>query len=693
MSFSEVAKIKFNTSASGNGAPLIEVRGVSFVYHGVEGAEDVYALRGVSFSVDSGEMMCVRGASGAGKSTLLRILGCLDRPSEGSYRFGQRDVGELDEDELAQLRLQGIGFVFQDFQLLDTATVGQNVELPATGLRIAPGERRRRTRELLREVGLEDKLACFPRELSGGEQQRVGVARALMGGAAAILADEPTGALDSAQADELLTLLEEVAASGHAVVVVSHDALVAERAHRVIDLADGQVAGGQPWTPQPSVKVRETSTHRRRSRWASCSPPFLLHGLRRGGIRTTLMAGATVVGIALVIVLLGVTQGAFGGATKAVGDMGASWITVAGSRFRVVGARENGQFEPVREVELTRTDAALIESRVGNVRSTHPQLARHLDVRVGDRILNDVFVVAQSDTVPRTVLDIPWPMALGRGLSASDSEEFRQVCVVGPYVAERMFGPGEGAIDAHIDVGGLPFRVKGVLGPNPVPTSIFLAGNRTPPSDEEIAEMEQQIGTIVFLPFGTAAETVFGTEILNSIVVEAEDPQLVHETATEIRNLIVATHGTEGVTVEVNATLADAYARMAGFGTTTLAGVGIVGLFGTGLIVMSAMLAAVDSRKQEIGLRLAFGARRVEILLQFTGEAVLISLLGGAIGAVAGFAVGPNVSSFLDLPFAIEPWFLAVALFCAVATGVLAGYFPASRAARVEPATWLGHVD
>ena len=662
------------------------------MYSGVEGAEDVYALRSVSFSVDSGEIVCVRGASGAGKSTLLRILGCLDRPSDGSYRFGQRNVGELHQDELAQLRLQGIGFVFQDFQLLDTATVGQNVELPATGLRIAPGERRRRARALLQRVGLVDKLDCLPTELSGGEQQRVSVARALMNGAAVILADEPTAALDSAHADELLTLLEEVAASGHAVVVVSHDALVAGRAHRVVDLDEGQVVDGNPSTPQPSVEPRVAPTRPRRSLWASCAPPLLLHGLRCGGIRSTLMFLATVVGMALVIVLMGVTRGAFAGVVQAVGDMGASRITVTGTEYRLVGAPEHGVFEPVRPVELTQTDIALIESRVGNVRSTEAQLMRSLDVRLGDMVLSSVFVVAQSDTVLRTVVDIPWPVVLGRGLSASDSEELRQVCVVGPNVAERMFGTGEDAIDAYIDVGGLPFRVKGVLGPNPAPTSIFFAANATP-TDAEVAGIEEQLGTVVFLPFRTAAQTLFGTETLDNILVEVEDPQLVQETASEIRDLIVNTHGSDGVDVEVNATLAEAYARVRGFGATALAGVGVVALLGTGLIVMSAMLVAVDSRKQEIGLRLTFGARPVEILVQFTGEAVSIALLGGVLGAVAGIAVGPHVSHVLDLPFAIEPWFAGVVVLCSVVTGVLAGYLPASRAAKVAPATWLGHVD
>ena len=672
------------------GSPLIDLVDIRYAYSGTVVGEDVHVLRGVSLSVDSGEMVCIHGSSGAGKSTLLRIIGCLDRPSEGTYQFGEGDVGELDDDGLAQLRLLGIGFVFQDFQLLDTSTVAQNVELPATCLGTAPEQRRRRARELLKLVGLADKLNRFPAELSGGEQQRVCIARALMNGATAILADEPTGSLDSANADEVLTILEELASRGHAVVVVSHDAAVAGRAHRVVNLADGQVVGGDPAAAQHPVKVRAAPPARRRMLWGPGAFALLFHGLRSGGIRTMLMAFASIVSIFLVIVLMGMSRGAFGGVAHAVGDMGAGRITVSGVAARLIGAPEDGRFEPVQKVELTGGDAALIASRVDNVRTTYPLLSRYLDVRRGDRVLHNVSVIAQTETLLRTVIDMPWPLARGTGLTARDSDELRQVAVVGPGVRERLFTTVEEPIGDFVYVGGYPLEIKGVLGPNPAPKSIFFAG--TAASDEAKADIEQQLGTVVYLPLRTAAETVFGTETLDSIIVEVVDAALVEETASEIHDLIVHTHGRPGVGVEVNATLADAYARVSGLSRTALAGVGVVALLGTALIVMSAMLMAVDSRKQEIGLRMAFGARRLEVLLQFAGEAVLVVLLGGAIGAATGFVLGPYLSSLLDLPFAFEPWFAGVAFACSVATGVLAGSFPASRAARVQPATWLGHV-
>ena len=667
--------------------PPIDVVGVGYAHAGPGG--EVRVLSDVSLQVGAGELVCIRGPSGAGKSTLLRVLGCLDRASEGSYRFCGEDVGALDHDGLARLRLEGIGFVFQDFQLLDAATAERNVELPAACLAVDAGTRRRRARELLDLVGLAGRHGHYPGELSGGERQRVGVARALMNDARVVLADEPTGSLDSAQADGVLALLGRVAARGHAVVVVSHDAAVAGRADRVVELAGGRVVGGVPAAPCPPVARRAAQPAVRRSRWGSGALADMLRGLRGGGVRTALMAFAAVAGVAAVVVLMGMSSGAYGGVAGAVADMGAARITVTPASHRLVGAREEGRFEPVPRVGLTLRDVELIESRVDNVRAAYAKLARELDVGRGGRVLDNVLVLAQSGTALRTItLDRPWPVARGAGLSARDIGEAHPVAVVGPTVRDKLFGPGEEPLGAHVQIGGAPFEIKGVLGPHPVPAD-FWAHNRTA---DEVAHVVEQRGTVVFLPFRTAVETLFGAETVRrhmTIAVETEDAARAGETARAIRDLIVGTHGREGVNVKVDATLADAYAEVTGLGAATLAGVGVVALLGTALVVMSAMLTAVDARKREIGLRMAFGARRTDVLVQFLGEAVLVVAAGGAVGAVAGHLAGPYLSSLANFPFAGEPWFAGAAVVCAAGTGMLAGTVPAWLAARVQPAAWL----
>lgn len=308
-----------------------------------------------------------------------------------------------------------------------------------------------------------------------------------------------------------------------------------------------------------------------------------------------------------------------------------------------------------------------------NVRAVYPQLVRELDVGRGGGVLDNVLVFAQSGTVLRPTLGLAWPLARGVGITARDIEEANPVAVVGPTVRDKLFGPDEEPLGAHVQLGGATFEIKGVLGPYPAPADIYLRNN---PTAAEVASLKAQFGTAVFLPFRTAVETLFGAATVGrymAIVVETVDPTRARETARAIRDLIVRTHGREGVIVEVDATLADAYARVTGLSAATLAGVGVVALLGTALVVMTTMLTVVDARKQEIGLRMAFGARHPDILAQFLGEAVLVAVAGGAVGAAAGYLAGPYLSSLANLPFAGEPWFAGAGLVCAAAAGMLAG--------------------
>jgi putative ABC transport system ATP-binding protein len=219
---------------------VIEVRDVTKVYR--TGSLEVEALRGVSFEIESGEYVAVMGPSGSGKSTLMHILGCLDVPSSGEYRLAGDDVSTMSEDELAHVRNKRIGFVFQQFNLLASLTAWRNVELPLLYAGIERGERRRRALEALDRVGLGDRVDHRPGELSGGQQQRVAVARALVTDPDLILADEPTGNLDSVSARDVMALLAELHASGRTIVLITHDAGVAEAAGRSIRILDGQLA-------------------------------------------------------------------------------------------------------------------------------------------------------------------------------------------------------------------------------------------------------------------------------------------------------------------------------------------------------------------------------------------------------------------------------------------------------------------
>jgi putative ABC transport system ATP-binding protein len=226
------------------GTRIIELAGVTKVYR--TGEVSVEALREVSFVVSEGELVAIMGPSGSGKTTLLAILGCLDRPTTGSYRLVGQEVAALDETRRAGVRRERIGFVFQAYNLIPRSSAYKNVELPLVYAGVPARERHDRALEALAEVGLSERAQHFPRQLSGGEQQRVAIARALVVRPSVVLADEPTGNLDSASAEEVLKLLERLHAQGTTIVMVTHSSTVAERASRILRLADGLIVADEP---------------------------------------------------------------------------------------------------------------------------------------------------------------------------------------------------------------------------------------------------------------------------------------------------------------------------------------------------------------------------------------------------------------------------------------------------------------
>src|SRR5450759_1576904 len=237
---------------SSPGVPLIELVDVTKIFR--SGDLDVEILHGVSLQVYPGEFLAIMGASGSGKTTLMNILGCLDRPTTGTYRFMGEDVSGFERDELARLRREAFGFVFQSYNLIGTVSALENVEVPAIYSGMPPAERDTRAKELLGSLGLGERLQYRPSQLSGGQQQRVSSARALMNGGRIVLADEPTGALDSKSGVEVMALLQDLSRRGHTVILITHALDIAAQAKRVIEIRDGRIvsdpgpklAGSQP---------------------------------------------------------------------------------------------------------------------------------------------------------------------------------------------------------------------------------------------------------------------------------------------------------------------------------------------------------------------------------------------------------------------------------------------------------------
>jgi putative ABC transport system ATP-binding protein len=219
--------------------PLIETRDLWKTY--VMGQEEIHALRGVSITIERGEYVAIMGPSGSGKSTLMNLIGCLDTPTKGSYLLNDKEVASMNDDELARIRNEEIGFVFQTFNLLPRATALHNVELPLVYAGVQGKDRQQRAREALAKVELSDRSLHRPNELSGGQRQRVAIARALVNNPSILLADEPTGNLDSKTGNEIMGVFERLHGTGDTIIVVTHEADIAAYAHRVIHIRDGQV--------------------------------------------------------------------------------------------------------------------------------------------------------------------------------------------------------------------------------------------------------------------------------------------------------------------------------------------------------------------------------------------------------------------------------------------------------------------
>jgi macrolide transport system ATP-binding/permease protein len=648
--------------------PLIELKDIWKTY--VTGGEvRVDALKGVSLSIYPGEFVAIMGASGSGKSTLMNILGCLDRPSDGQYFFAGQDVSKLDADALAYLRREAFGFVFQSYNLLATATAEENVEIPAIYAGLSPEERRQRATQLLDSLGLGDRLTHRPSQLSGGQQQRVSIARALMNGGQIILADEPTGALDSKSGAEVMTLLEELAAEGHTVILITHDASVAAHARRVIEIKDGEIVKDSGIRATPAIAMG-----------ARLDVPDLAHGtasaallgglgeslrmamrsLKANIFRTVLTLLGIVIGVSSVVAMLAIGEGAKQRVVQQIGSMGTNLLVI---RPQFNNARGRG---PV--ATLTRQDADAI-GELPYVMAAMPEVQGTVVVRYGNIDYTPEDVTGTSDALP---LVRSWPLSRGIFFTQEDIRSYASVAVLGQTVYEALFPDGSDPIGKYILVRDLPFQVIGVMGPK---------GGTSQGDDAD---------NTVFVPVTTAMLRLFGQRFLRSITVAVSDLNQVDATQQAVLELLEERHRTQDFRVrnmaELLATATEAQDTL----TIFLGSMAAISLLVGGIGIMNIMLVSVTERTREIGIRMATGARQRDILQQFLSEAIVVSAIGGVVGVVVGVGAGLTIQAFGN-PIAFTAAPMVLAFGCAAATGLIFGYAPARKAAKLDPVVALSN--
>lgn len=637
--------------------PLIELRGISRTYYNGEIAVPV--LRGIDLTIRRGEFVAIMGASGSGKSTLMNILGCLDRPSTGQYWFDGHDVSKLNSDGLARLRRESFGFVFQSYNLLPRISACANVEMPASYASLKARERQDRAAQLLRRLGLDDRMDHRPGELSGGQQQRVSIARALMNGGEIILADEPTGALDSHSGREVMKLLSELSEEGYTIILITHDSKVAEHAHRQIEIADGQIVSD----PGPSYAIEGTPLERQLLKHKPSIARELYQGARTaigsmtGNLfRTALTLLGIVIGVASVITMLAIGDGAREEVVNRISAMGSNLLLV---RPGVPGQRGGWNI-----ATLVPEDVDAINT-LPNIIAAVPELTGSQTLRY-DNADHQAEVNATSWQFPAVR---QWPVAQGSFFGQADEGEYAPVAVLGRTTAKALFGQVD-PLGRYILMNNVLFQVVGVM------------------SERGASPMGQDQDDVVLVPYTTGSMRIFGQQHLRNVTIAVDDTSRMDEVQAHVHQLLLQRHSVEDFQIYNMASLIDTVSETQDTFTWLLGSVAAISLLVGGIGVMNIMLVSVTERTREIGIRMATGARARHILQQFLLEALAVSALGGLIGVSLGLGTAALVAYFgTPVSYSLLPVLLAFG--CAFGTGLLFGFLPARKAARLDPVTAL----
>ena len=639
--------------------PIISLRGLTRQFQ--TGAETVTVLRDVDLDIHRGELVAIMGQSGSGKSTLMNILGCLDRATSGTYRFAGRDVGKLAPDALAELRREHFGFIFQRYQLLPDLDAVENVEIPAIYAGVDAGARRKRAIDLLTRLRLGERLDHRPNALSGGQQQRVSVARALMNGGEVILADEPTGALDSKSGKELMALLHELHGDGHTIIIVTHDPQIAAQTERVIEISDGVIiddrrSGMDTRVDKASVDMRRAGAWRE---WFDSGLEALRMALRSmvaHKLRTFLTMLGIIIGIASVVSVVALGQGSQQMVLENIASIGTNTINVyPGSGF---GDRRSSRIQT-----LLPSDAEALAAQ-DYADSVSPQVTSNATVLYRNTSSN-----ASITGVGEGYFQVNGrTFAEGVGFNGTSITQRTQEAVIDENARDAFFINGEEPVGQVIMLGKVPVRVIGVV---ENVTGFGPGGN----------------SANVYVPYTTAMDRILGQSYLGSIAVRVSDDFDMAQAEAEITELLTRLHdGKEDFFLQNTATIRETIESTSATLTLLISTIAVISLVVGGIGVMNIMLVSVSERTKEIGIRMAVGARRGDILRQFLIEAVLVCFVGGAAGVGLSFGLGSLLTALVSgARVSYSPESIVLAIASASLIGVVFGFMPARSAARLDP--------
>lgn len=636
---------------------LIECRNINR-YFG-EGTNRVHILKDINLTIRKGDFIAIMGQSGSGKSTLMNILGCLDSATSGSYKIDGVETAQMSGDELAALRRRKFGFIFQRYNLLSALSARENVSLPAVYAGMGQKERHERADMLLADLGLSGKEDNRPNELSGGQQQRVSIARALMNGGEIILADEPTGALDSGSGEMVMEIIRGLHAKGHTIILVTHDPKIADFANRIIEIKDGEIIADT--SKNAEIPPSGVESRREQQSWLFFKDQFVeafkmsVQAIMAHKMRSLLTMLGIIIGIASVVSVVALGRGT---QEKILSDISAIGTNTIG----VYPGKGFGDRRRHRIRTLTIADAQAI-GKQSYVDSVTPMTSSS-----GTVTYRNTNVTAQLYGAGEQYFSVRGiKLERGRLFDQSDVDSAAQVVVIDPNTRKQLFPEGTDPLGKIILFGKRPLRIIGI-------------------TSEDQNGFGGADNLQMWAPYTTVMNRISGERYISSVTVKIKDEVSTSVAEQGLKELLLARHGTEDFFTSNSDSIKQTIEKTTSAMTLLISCIALISLVVGGIGVMNIMLVSVTERTKEIGVRMAIGARQANILQQFLIEAVLICLIGGAAGILLSYLIGTGFNAVAtEFAMSFSTWSIVSAVVCSTFIGILFGFMPAKNASQLNP--------
>lgn len=642
---------------------IIELKKIN-KYFG-HGENRVHILKDISIDIEEGDFIAIIGQSGSGKSTLMNIIGCLDKATNGSYKISDREIIKFSKDELSKLRQQKFGFIFQKYNLIASLTAQENVALPSIYAGLSEEARNERAKELLEKLELENKLKNKPNELSGGQQQRVSIARALMNGGEIILADEPTGALDSKSGETVMEIITNLHKEGHTIILVTHDKNIAEYANRVIEIKDGEIykdSRKNKLISSPNIKINTEGTEEKNLKSSinihktqmKESLKMSVNAIVTHKMRSLLTMLGIIIGIASIICVVALGNGSQQKILANINSLGTNTLDIHNGEGRGDRNADKKRNLIIKDADYLKKQF-YVESVTPNINDSGTLIYKNNSVTATLRGVGDEYFSIKGLTVDS-----------GSKFSKEDVSENKQVVLIDENTKEQLFS-GEDPVGKIIIYDKRPLKIIGTV----------VTNSNMAMSSSDL---------VLYAPYTTTMYKITGDSHINSITLKIKDDVDMQAAEKNVTNILKIRHGKKDFFVMNIDTLKKTIESTTNAMKLLISCIACISLVVGGIGVMNIMLVSVTERTKEIGIRMAIGAKQSNILQQFLIEAILICFIGGTIGVIISISFGSLFNAFTDKFTMMFSYFsIIVSVLCSTIIGIVFGYLPAKNASELDP--------